>query len=73
MSEMSFVVTGMIPQGKGEGKEGVKSGKIRGREKKMIETVVQQLENPMQGAVAASELTYYMFKMYLYFNALSTG
>ena len=49
------MVTGMIPQGKGEGKEGVKSGKIRGREKKMIETVVQQLENPMQGAVAASE------------------
>ena len=73
MSEMSFVVTGMIPQGKGEGKEGAKRGKIRGREKKMIETVVQQLENPMQGAVAASELNYYMFKMYLYFNALSKG
>ena len=56
MSEMSFVVTGMIPPGKGEGRGGVKSGKIRGREKKkMIETAVQQLENPMQGAVAASE------------------
>lgn len=55
MSDISFVVTGMILPGKGEGREGVKSGKIRGREKKMIETAVQQLENPMQGAVAASE------------------
>ena len=74
MSEMSFVVTGMIPPGKGEGREGVKSGKIREREKKkMIETAVQQLDNPMQGAVAASELNYYMFMMYLYFNALSKG
>ena len=27
MSEMSFVVTGMIPPGKGEGRGGVKSGK----------------------------------------------
>lgn len=34
MSEMSFVVTGMIPPGKGEGRGRVKSGKIRGREKK---------------------------------------
>lgn len=56
MSEMSFVVTGMIPPGKGEGKGGVKSGKIREREKKkMIETAVQQLENTMQGAVAANK------------------
>lgn len=55
MSEMSFVVTGMIPPGKGEGRGGVKSGKIMGREKKMLETAVQQLENPMQGAVAASK------------------
>ena len=55
MSEMSFVLTGMIPLGEREGRGGVKSGKIREREKKMIETAVQQLENPMQGAVAASE------------------
>ena len=34
MSEMSFVLTGMIPPGKGEGRGGVKSGKIREREKK---------------------------------------
>ena len=34
MSEMSFVATGMIPPEKGEGRGGVKSGKIRGREKK---------------------------------------
>ena len=34
MSEMSFVLTGMIPLGEREGRGGVKSGKIRGREKK---------------------------------------
>ena len=45
----------MIPLGEGEGRGGVKSGKIREREKRMIETAVQQLENAMQGAVVASE------------------
>ena len=34
MSEMSFVATGMIPPGKGEGRGGVKSGKIRGEGEK---------------------------------------
>lgn len=34
MNEMSFVVTGMIPLREGEGRGGVKSGKIRVREKK---------------------------------------
>ena len=34
MSEMSFVATGMILLGKGEGRGGVKSGNIREREKK---------------------------------------
>ena len=33
MSEMSFVVTGIITPGKGEGRGGVKSGKIRERER----------------------------------------
>ena len=47
--------------------------KLGGGRKKIIETAVQQLENPMQAAVAASELNYYMFMMYLYFNALSKG